>query len=57
MAPGHQLSRPQVRLITNQRGACQMKDRLYRSERVLKPQVYTEVRGEGYDDIPDNIKV
>ena len=24
---------------------------------LLKPQVYIEVRGEGYDDIPDNIKV
>ena len=24
---------------------------------LLKPQVYIEVRGEGYDDIPDYIKV
>ena len=29
----------------------------FAGNRVLKPQVYTEVRGEGYDDIPDNIKV
>ena len=24
---------------------------------LLKPQEYSRVRGEGYDDIPDNIKV